>query len=156
MAAVINVKAPDLTAAAAVVAQHIETAAKPATTAGPMTHAAASPVDAAAHSAAGAIRTKMAAMSAELAPKGEACGGDRHQAHQTAGEREVDCRHPLAWPGAEERREDTGIGAGAGSLAGHQGPAGQAALRPHQAAHGDHGGEADAEGGAGRLGEGRR
>jgi hypothetical protein len=70
MAAVINVKAPDLTTAAAVVAQHIETAAKPATAAAPTPHPAASPVDVAAHSAAGAIRTKMAAMSGELAPKG--------------------------------------------------------------------------------------
>jgi hypothetical protein len=70
MAAVVNLKAPDLTAAAAVVAEHIETAAKPAAAAAPAPHPAASPVDVAAHGAAAAIRTKMAAMSGELAPKG--------------------------------------------------------------------------------------
>ncbi|WP_428339078.1 hypothetical protein [Mycobacterium sp.] len=70
MAAVVNVTAPNLEKAAAVVAQHIETAAKPAAAAAPTPHPAASPVDAAAHSAAGAIRTKMATMSGELAPKG--------------------------------------------------------------------------------------
>jgi hypothetical protein len=70
VAAVVNVTAPNLEKAAATVAEHIETAAKPATAAAPTPHPATSPVDVAAHSAAGAIRTKMAAMSGELTPKG--------------------------------------------------------------------------------------
>ena len=71
MAQVVNVKAPDLAQAAATVAQHMETAAKPATAAAPL-QAAASPADVAASGAAGAIHTKMAALSSELAPKGPA------------------------------------------------------------------------------------
>src|SRR5580693_2408293 len=71
MAQVVNVQAPDLTRAAATVAQHMETAAKPPTAAAPLP-AAASPADVAASGAAGAIQTKMAALSTELAPKGPA------------------------------------------------------------------------------------
>jgi hypothetical protein len=71
MAQVVNVKAPDLTQAAATVAQHMETAAKPPSAAAP-SPAAASPADVAASGAAGAIQTKMAKLSTELAPKGPA------------------------------------------------------------------------------------
>ena len=71
MAQVVNVNANDLTRAAATVAQHMETAAKPPTAAAPLP-AAASPADVAASGAAGAIQTKMAALSTELAPKGPA------------------------------------------------------------------------------------
>jgi len=71
MADVVRIHAPDLTQAASTVAQHIETAAKPATAAAP-SWPAASPVDAAASGAAGAIHTKMAALSSQLAPKGPA------------------------------------------------------------------------------------
>jgi hypothetical protein len=71
MAQVVNVQAPDLTRAAATVAQHMEVAAKPPTAAAPLP-AAASPADVAASGAAGAIQTKMAALSTELAPKGPA------------------------------------------------------------------------------------
>jgi hypothetical protein len=74
MADVVHVKAPDLELAATTVAQHIETAATPPSTAAPLQTAVASPVDGAASGAAGAIRAKMAALSAEMAPKGSADG----------------------------------------------------------------------------------
>jgi hypothetical protein len=72
MAEVVHVKAPDLVRAAAAVAEHLETAAKPATAAAKPPPVVASPVDAAASGAAGAIHTKMAALSAEIAPRGPA------------------------------------------------------------------------------------
>jgi hypothetical protein len=71
MADVVHVKAPNLTQAAATVAQHIETAATPASAVAPHS-APASPVDVATSGAAGAIHTKMTALSTELAPKGPA------------------------------------------------------------------------------------
>jgi hypothetical protein len=74
MADVVKVLPPSLLEASSKVAEHLETAAKPATAAAPVT-AAASPVDVAAHGAAAAIQTKMTAMSTELAPKGPALQG---------------------------------------------------------------------------------
>jgi hypothetical protein len=71
MADVVHVKAPNLTQAAATVAQHIEIAATPASAVAPHS-APASPVDVATSGAAGAIHTKMTALSTELAPKGPA------------------------------------------------------------------------------------
>jgi hypothetical protein len=72
MADAVHVKAPDLTMATAEVGELIEHAStKPATAVAPHS-TPASPVDAAASSAAGAIHTKMTAMSAELAPRGPA------------------------------------------------------------------------------------
>ena len=67
----VDVKAPDLTQAAAMVAQHLETAAKPPTAAAPVP-AVTSPADVAASGAARAIQTKIGALSTELAPKGPA------------------------------------------------------------------------------------
>jgi hypothetical protein len=69
MADVVRVAAPDFTAAAATVAQHIETAATPPPAVAPP-QVSASPVDVAAASAAGAIQTKIGTLSTELAPKG--------------------------------------------------------------------------------------
>jgi len=74
MADVVKVVPPALLEASSQVAQHIEVAAKPPTAAAPPP-AAASPVDVAASGAAGAIQTKMATLSTELAPKGPAMQG---------------------------------------------------------------------------------
>ena len=74
MADVVKVVPPTLLEASSQVAQHIEVAAKPPTAAAPPP-AAASPVDVAASGAAGAIQTKMATLSTELAPKGPAIQG---------------------------------------------------------------------------------
>jgi hypothetical protein len=69
MADVVHVSAPDLTQAAATVAQHLDTAATPPRSLAPPPMAA-TPVDVAAAGAAGAIRAKTAALSTQLAPKG--------------------------------------------------------------------------------------
>lgn len=71
MADVVRLNAPDVTQAAATVAQHLQTAATAPNAAAPLP-AAASPADVAAAGAAGAIRTKMAKLSTELAPKAPA------------------------------------------------------------------------------------
>ena len=71
LAEVVRVSAPDLTNAAATVAEHLETAARAPTGIAPV-HGVASPVDVAASAAAAGIQTKMSALSTEMAPKGPA------------------------------------------------------------------------------------
>ena len=96
MAQVVNVNANGLIMAAATVAEHLAGAATPPTGALPPA-AAPSLADVAAAQAAGAIRTRIAAVSTELAGKGPA-----------AARRDHGCRGHLAGPRRGECGPDSG------------------------------------------------